>query len=216
MAPHQQRYASRRQRFPRPRGDGPASRVLYRYRHQVPPPTRGWPASLLIFFAARRGSPAHAGMAPLRPPRHQRRRRFPRPRGDGPHIVGGFIDFRGVPPPTRGWPPRQKHVRPQLDGSPAHAGMAPLMRPQNPALVGFPRPRGDGPLRQSGQEVTLAVPPPTRGWPLPCGVGNMGSRGSPAHAGMAPSGRGLPDTCPRFPRPRGDGPLFMRLLHQSL
>ena len=51
-------------RFPRPRGDGPASGVCRAYIPKVSPPTRGWTYQPGHRLRDRRGFPAHAGMDP--------------------------------------------------------------------------------------------------------------------------------------------------------
>ncbi len=71
--------------FPRPRGDGPKKLDAGAMPEKFSPPTRGWPA-WQEWQQYRQGVfPAHAGMAreAMRP--MPRKRRFPRPRGDGPH-----------------------------------------------------------------------------------------------------------------------------------
>ena len=80
---------SRPSRFPRTRGDGPRVDAAHPLARAVPPPTRGWPARIRGVPAVGWGSPAHAGMAPTAAPGWAMRRRFPRPRGDGPPASGG-------------------------------------------------------------------------------------------------------------------------------
>ena len=111
----------------------------------VPLPTRGWPRGRL--FRGQRtvgspahagmaragnghskvtgGSPAHAGMAPAPHHRAQAQARFPRPRGDGPPTIGTCLTGKAVPPPTRAWPRDTLALHDKINGSPAHAGMAP-------------------------------------------------------------------------------------------
>ncbi len=156
------------------------------------------------------GSPAHAGMAPEGGAEGRADLRFPRPRGDGPLRGGGGRLCEPVPPPTRGWPRFEGVLRATGNGSPAHAGMAPLCWTSGRGPSRFPRPRGDGPPRSHQQGEPHEVPPPTRGWPLQLRRRPHHYRGSPAHAGMAPPlGNGLAARC-RFPRPRGDGPWVQR------
>ena len=71
-------------RFPRPRGDGPAGTTEILKKQTVPPPTRGWTRADPGGKRRHHGSPAHAGMDPSSTPSCRPRRRFPRPRGDGP------------------------------------------------------------------------------------------------------------------------------------
>ena len=76
--------------------------------------------------------------------------------------------------------------------------------------AGFPRPRGDGPYYVLPAPVGRPVSPPTRGWTrslrddLRCGAG------FPAHAGMDPIRKEHRHRAYRFPRPRGDGPLYAK------
>ncbi len=152
------------------------------------------------------GSPAHAGMVPTTLQSPGVAVWFPRPRGDGPGPQLSVIAGNGVPPPTRGWPHQWHDWRRHVRGSPAHAGMAPAGRQPSRAGRGFPRPRGDGPSPPVVANAPPAVPPPTRGWPFPIHMPQRRDRGSPAHAGMAPTAASQCVSCGRFPRPRGDGP----------
>ena len=182
-----------RPRFPRPRGDGPSAGDQLARRRGVPPPARGWPIGRFGLYFSHKGSPAHAGMARGGCSRSWGRRRFPRPRGDGPRIDGHLVHLLGVPPPTRGWPSLRRGPGPGAAGSPAHAGMARPDDPPSHHIWRFPRPRGDGPIPSLGITGELVVPPPTRGWPLAHESHHVGLGGSPAHAGMAPCpGRSAP------------------------
>ena len=213
-------------RFPRPRGDGPLFDHSAIGKALVPPPTRGWPFPMLPSAPLLPGSPAHAGMAPIltrvsarlsRFPAHAGMappvswtvdipKWFPRPRGDGPQHPLSTPRWPGVPPPTRGWPPRLRTIGRSVPGSPAHAGMAPHQRRKYGDSTGFPRPRGDGPALCSLKSRRAPVPPPTRGWPFAGGCEAGAGNGSPAHAGMAPISLLHSVTSSWFPRPRGDGP----------
>jgi len=195
------------ERFPRPRGDGPDPKRDAMVTIMVPPPTRGWPPPEGLSTRRPLGSPAHAGMAPRRASPSCDPTRFPRPRGDGPSGRRSRADIYAVPPPTRGWPRDGIGVRVVVNGSPAHAGMAPPSASPTGCTCGFPRPRGDGPTSMGFREAVAAVPPPTRGWPPSRPSPRWPANGSPAHAGMAP-GPTMPTAWwLRFPRPRGDGPL---------
>ena len=50
--------------FPRPRGDGPGTRIIVMAAPPVSPPTRGWTEILLVVDRMATGFPAHAGMDP--------------------------------------------------------------------------------------------------------------------------------------------------------
>ena len=195
-----------RSRFPRPRGDGPVEEFATWGPLVVPPPTRGWPAAPERRGHRAAGSPAHAGMARLRSGVRGGEVRFPRPRGDGPYRFWPDTGDGRVPPPTRGWPQSPDRWGGHLQGSPAHAGMAPASAPSCAGTSRFPRPRGDGPVTMGALSLQGQVPPPTRGWPC-CGRCLRASGlGSPAHAGMARARASGTRPGARFPRPRGDGP----------
>ncbi len=199
--------ASSPQWFPRPRGDGPQVCDVCGFLQWVPPPTRGWSRRRLPPFPYDCGSPAHAGMVPGAHCRLRGRKRFPRPRGDGPRPDQATFACISVPPPTRGWSLLKLHIHRRARGSPAHAGMVPPENWRFYSFYGFPRPRGDGPAAWADQWHSGVVPPPTRGWSLTEVTNAKGIKGSPAHAGMVPvPPRSLAFTA-RFPRPRGDGPV---------
>ncbi len=91
------------ERFPRPRGDGPATPASARFLSAVPPPTRGWSRYMGKLDMDCVGSPAHAGMVPSCHREFLAPKRFPRPRGDGPKNSRVGPGGLKVPPPTRGW-----------------------------------------------------------------------------------------------------------------
>ena len=193
-------------RFPRPRGDGPQVIPLVVIPPPVSPPTRGWTAQRRPRPTEKRGFPAHAGMDPRQGVGVAACDRFPRPRGDGPRDAASSARLHGVSPPTRGWTPGGcLNIWLEL-GFPAHAGMDRSRRSGASAIVGFPRPRGDGPVKDVSWTGCTGVSPPTRGW---TGTGPRAvshRRGFPAHAGMDPRSSRRTATTVRFPRPRGDGP----------
>ncbi len=104
MAPSFARLSRSRSWCPRPRGDGPDDPEAQAIYERVPPPTRGWPFSLLKLKLSRRGAPAHAGMALSPSCSTAGAEGCPRPRGDGPETFGSSKLVDVVPPPTRGWP----------------------------------------------------------------------------------------------------------------
>ncbi len=70
----------------------------------------------------------------------------------------------------------------------------------------LPRSRGDGPQGYHVELVEQKAPPLTRGWTLAVPVQPVQCGGSPAHAGMDPTGRSSARTRNWLPRSRGDGP----------
>jgi hypothetical protein len=174
---------------------------------EVPPPARGWPLTERPCVCGCIGSPARAGMAPAEAGGIGRGTWFPRPRGDGPSARMSRRCCWRVPPPARGWPLCRSFPLRVRPGSPARAGMAPSPIPPSCVPAGFPRPRGDGPLKQHAVYNEGEVPPPARGWPRRLHLGHRRADGSPARAGMAPLWTSTPARSARFARPRGDGPL---------
>ena len=207
MDPSPHKRASTKKGFPRPRGDGPHPQEGNDEHETVSPPTRGWTDQLFLVVRPRVGFPAHAGMDPRHRLRRSTKRRFPRPRGDGPMNRWTLRVQPEVSPPTRGWTRLKATTTTTQTGFPAHAGMDPSDVIRRCAHMRFPRPRGDGPGPRRGPIPIPRVSPPTRGWTLrrlDCGTPRTGF---PAHAGMDRFADWRPGRRLRFPRPRGDGPL---------
>ncbi|MDB6134171.1 MAG: hypothetical protein JWM59_2414 [Verrucomicrobiales bacterium] len=131
---------------------------------------------------------------------------FPRPRGDGPLEPAAQSAFPTFSPPTRGW--TGNHAALSFSGGvfPAHAGMdrLPCARPAPPG--GFPRPRGDGPVKVNLTLTLHLFSPPTRGWTARRPIQQPPGIVFPAHAGMDRPCGVAESGGDRFPRPRGDGP----------
>ena len=145
MDPIPTRSIGNSRRFPRPRGDGPECNATRASAKEVSPPTRGWTARDPARRRPARGFPAHAGMDPPPSCAPAQRRRFPRPRGDGPDQPREYPDARPVSPPTRGWIRQTASGSASGSGFPAHAGMDPRAAERFQSRPRFPRPRGDGP-----------------------------------------------------------------------
>ncbi len=77
----------------------------------------------------------------------------------------------------------------------------------------FPRARGDAPIAADAGVRPSMVPPRTRGCTLEVPLHVPELAGSPAHAGMHPSGPGRRSTARRFPRARGDAPVSLYPLY---
>ncbi len=195
--------------FPRPRGDGPDVEYMASCRLGVSPPTRGWTLDCVCRLRGNAGFPAHAGMDPLPVLRTEPPRWFPRPRGDGPRTSSTSVRRWTVSPPTRGWTPDEPSAVLTDAGFPAHAGMDPAAYADWRSDERFPRPRGDGPYKDRWCGEGERVSPPTRGW-TPDALQGIGlGLGFPAHAGMDPVRLKVTIRIPWFPRPRGDGPLYV-------
>ncbi len=112
-----------------------------------------------------------------------------------------------APPPTRGWTEVRGVHQGAARGSPAHAGMDPVMIGRMSPRTRLPRPRGDGPDPRERHDGREQAPPPTRGWTHRRADEGRDLAGSPAHAGMDPRGPRAGSSAPGLPRPRGDGPI---------
>ena len=136
---------SARRRFPRTRGDGPASCHALRRRRPFPPHTRGWTRGIFFGCYGLGVSPAHAGMDPDRMECARGTQRFPRTRGDGPGAGPQPGSGSPFPPHTRGWTCKEPSSPLGAAVSPAHAGMDRRQSIRARELFRFPRTRGDGP-----------------------------------------------------------------------
>ena len=195
-----------RDRLPRPRGDGPTPNTFALRVLGAPPPTRGWTPGTTGGHEAQEGSPAHAGMDLVASSKLQPSSWLPRPRGDGPVGTDTNRPVSVAPPPTRGWTPKWGRMHGDGRGSPAHAGMDPVINTRSPFSVRLPRPRGDGPGGRHNCARSDKAPPPTRGWTGAPRHERIRVPGSPAHAGMDRSRRASRAGAGGLPRPRGDGP----------
>ena len=130
--------------------------------------------------------------------------RLPRTRGDGPVQVSFQRPYVVAPPHTRGWTWFLLQLPGASEGSPAHAGMDPMMRLSTSWPGGLPRTRGDGPTAAQLGGLPASAPPHTRGWTPMQPAGEPVAVGSPAHAGMDPSQAHPSCTAHRLPRTRGD------------
>ena len=123
MDPRTAHRNQRHRRFPRTRGDGPATVRDFRTTTPVSPHTRGWTPRRAHERVRDVGFPAHAGMDPTRLRRRAGPSGFPRTRGDGPAPVGIRANVLKVSPHTRGWTVIEDQRAGAAQGFPAHAGM---------------------------------------------------------------------------------------------
>ena len=193
-------------RFPRLRGDRPEGRTRFERVAEVPPPARGSTSFARGRTQDERGSPACAGIDRWNRRPTTRPAGFPRLRGDRPQNFLAMARDIEVPPPARGsTQPRDGRLL-WVRGSPACAGIDPPSRAPKGRSWRFPRLRGDrpeaaDPLRSAGR-----VPPPARGSTAGQRGKGRGRGGSPACAGIDPTGSGAWCRGSRFPRLRGDRP----------
>ena len=132
--------------FPHPRGDGPMSGIDNRINRLISPPAWGWPGGGSLKTAPAIDFPTRVGMA-----RYGRRRQhplhgFPHPRGDGPSIVEFDFVLVLISPPAWGWPVSEHNPLVRKTDFPTRVGMAPRVAAPLDVFLGFPHPRGDGPL----------------------------------------------------------------------
>ena len=177
---------------------------------RAPPHTRGSTGRSLSRPGRPGGSPAHAGIDPPRTPAAAPAARLPRTRGDRPPWKVRLDDAEGAPPHTRGSTRTGRLSTHPGHGSPAHAGIDPLMRVGYQALKGLPRTRGDRPLPWDPAEIASGAPPHTRGSTLCVAHHYDVFLGSPAHAGIDPPPTCLAATSPGLPRTRGDRPQIVQ------
>ena len=145
MDQQQRHRAPSDQRFPRPRGDGPAWRMSGSARTRVSPPTRGWTARDDERDQAGDGFPAHAGMDRITAYRPILPSGFPRPRGDGPQRIIALQALEQVSPPTRGWTPAARPDPGKFEVSPPTRGWTPGASGSGNRHRGFPAHAGMDP-----------------------------------------------------------------------
>ena len=199
------------QRFPRERGDGPATRLPRFTASRFPPRARGWTLDCPDIHQTGHVSPASAGMDLPRTHDPRRARSFPRERGDGPLNHDHGLWIIKFPPRARGWTSRAGQVWGASHVSPASAGMDPGCPRAGGRPRCFPRERGDGPATTAPNSAKAAFPPRARGWTPRLHLVGRPGRVSPASAGMDPAAGAVPSGSTRFPRERGDGPPVRRI-----
>ena len=192
--------------LPRERGDGPTHPVDRRGRIEAPPRTRGWTLRSGREVPIDAGSPANAGMDRSTRPAAARSSRLPRERGDGPWHFRLRTTCIMAPPRTRGWTQPVSTLARAPGGSPANAGMDRATGRRIRVRSWLPRERGDGPASWPLTTRPPTAPPRTRGWTAPRALRGSRRLGSPANAGMDPSGTRRGSRLRRLPRERGDGP----------
>ena len=198
---------SRRRRwFPRTRGDRPGPGYLTGATLPVPPHTRGSTWRRRARASATPGSPAHAGIDPKGESRSATPSGFPRTRGDRPYVDAVNPHMLAVPPHTRGSTATAKAWAEGRIGSPAHAGIDRVFVSARSSTEGFPRTRGDRPLKSQIRGTGFSVPPHTRGSTARSPARPNLEFGSPAHAGIDPGGSVGVGVGLGFPRTRGDRP----------
>jgi len=203
-------------RLPRSRGDRPSSAQVVRLRWRAPPLTRGSTPRQFPPVSERLGSPAHAGIDPPPTYRTSNPTWLPRSRGDRPVSRNRERLNEWAPPLTRGSTPDQPSPARNPAGSPAHAGIDPVVLVNVETLDWLPRSRGDRPLYDHPHPPPLTAPPLTRGSTRRQRIGLLCQPGSPAHAGIDPSRFSCMYLFKRLPRSRGDRPLIAEMGRHGL
>ena len=132
-------------RFPRIRGDVPASIGKTMHTHRFSPHTRGCSAPQQPHRQENKVFPAYAGMFLLTPSTDANRYGFPRIRGDVPVYHYGIQSPEGFSPHTRGCSGLVRRAADQLIVFPAYAGMFLSAYRHGHSGDSFPRIRGDVP-----------------------------------------------------------------------
>ncbi len=194
-------------RLPRVGGDGPSMATRPISCTVAPPRGRGWTRGTAPDGEGPGGSPAWAGMDPVASSALPPNSWLPRVGGDGP--VPEFTGWQlyPAPPRGRGWTRGATRRRARLAGSPAWAGMDPRPPPLRLPRARLPRVGGDGPRGSRRGSRGTGAPPRGRGWTLNSQTAINAVGGSPAWAGMDPSGRHQPVLREGLPRVGGDGPV---------
>ena len=198
-------------RLPRTCGDTPWRRGGIGRLPRAPPHLRGYTRQALRWCRDRPGSPAPAGIHPSRIRSARSSSGLPRTCGDTPVRMGALTAQNGAPPHLRGYTLGNSRLFVCGAGSPAPAGIHPLVFRLYCKNRWLPRTCGDTPLLIRPPEPRRKAPPHLRGYT------HMHQRqkpplwGSPAPAGIHPkhqhhsqSQQGLPRTC-------GDTPLVRAL-----
>ena len=159
------RIRGHRDRFPRPRGDGPWGDTGDRTDPEVSPPTRGWTLHRRRRHGNSIGFPAHAGMDLKRGRCQRPSLGFPRPRGDGPSGARDIHTADGVSPPTRGWTATGDVTITTSSGFPAHAGMDLMPHRRGSCAAGFPAHAGMDLLKRPARSPSGSFPAHA-GWTL--------------------------------------------------
>ena len=193
--------------FPRTRGDVPTRRCASRMCGALPPHARGCTVEHLHGDGETPASPARAGMYLFVFACRGGGAGFPRTRGDVPAAEIMRKTMIELPPHARGCTPVARDDDWETVASPARAGMYPGAAPAGAGAHGFPRTRGDVPIRSPARDCNPELPPHARGCTLGRGGADAGGGASPARAGMYRTRPADPAAVRRFPRTRGDVPM---------
>ena len=176
--------------FPRIRGDVPPKFSGWKQTEGFSPHTRGCSAHNIVFRVARSVFPAYAGMFRRRGIGDRFFKSFPRIRGDVPRCYWRLVVGSSFSPHTRGCSLLHHAPHNLAVVFPAYAGMFRVCRVYRRALAGFPRIRGDVPVKQHAKDLGNEFSPHTRGCSAKHGTLTKAATVFPAYAGMfRPPGR---------------------------
>ncbi len=192
--------------LPRTRGDRPFGGPSVDLQRVAPPHTRGSTVSISRGEPPELGSPAHAGIDPGSTRLFGRALRLPRTRGDRPARTSAALPVKMAPPHTRGSTITGPTLVEVAYGSPAHAGIDPVVICGLFSRRWLPRTRGDRPAPLRCHLTCVPAPPHTRGSTQRAARHPEVRCGSPAHAGIDPTQRGQTRPIAWLPRTRGDRP----------
>ena len=170
------------------------------------PRTRGCSEKALIGKTTHTVFPAHAGMFRASKSVLVIENCFPRARGDVPFTHTDRPLLSMFSPRTRGCSSPRVGYSQSAIVFPAHAGMFPCKSAASPALICFPRARGDVPKEGDGKGKPVPFSPRTRGCSAVAIQTQRCFAVFPAHAGMFRAFKPMMSLSSGFPRARGDVP----------
>ncbi len=94
----------------------------------------------------------------------QRLQSFPHPRGDGPKNHETKTLRHAFSPPAWGWSEAQNDEWDPLAVFPTRVGMVRVIEFDGGIIIGFPHPRGDGPIPRVTWRSSCSFSPPAWGW----------------------------------------------------
>ncbi len=198
--------AMTRVRLPRVGGDRPPVTHVATLEASAPPRGRGSTRRERYGVRGALGSPAWAGIDPLRRCSSDGSARLPRVGGDRPCSVITADSSKGAPPRGRGSTRIAARLDAMLRGSPAWAGIDPVSVTRGVATARLPRVGGDRPASVTAHVATQAAPPRGRGSTRDAAYEALRVYGSPAWAGIDPATSTRTASPSRLPRVGGDRP----------
>ena len=179
------------------------------------PPVRGNHSRALTNIVTPRSIPARAGKPRTPKQCAGHRRVYPRPCGETRRRPPHPPSLRGLSPPVRGNPRRNKVEYVNFRSIPARAGKPVSRRAAMPPRAVYPRPCGETMLSQHARLDGLGLSPPVRGNPASRTGPIPRRRSIPARAGKPEHAINLPILNRVYPRPCGETAVFVATLYLS-